>query len=542
MKFLKRVIKEHILLIIILAFIFIVAILPKKSGMASNIKRNERIDNPHLVRKDNDLLKIAVDNVDKALNPFFESSKETGLFTKLIHSSLYKTNKNGELEPDLAQDIWYEDQARKLHIVLKKGLKFPSGKEITSQDIINNILILSDPDYDGQKSYYVEGIGGYFQYKKRGAKDLLKVYKENDYYLTVDFSKASRDNLKLLQMPIIPVDDKMIRYGDLNSIRHTRYNYGAGNYHFLSSLDKGFIFEKNDVNKNIIEKIYIEFMPYYQAKSMYQRGLVDILYKYVTDEAYEDNFIDGRDDFTYFLNNQTDNYIKLGFNLRDGFFSEDKLRLALKDSVDFVSIFQIKKENQISSPIYKNLRYYKDEVSDDNPLNLGDLTEDIEDKNVSLAIYNGLTNIIEKEALLKKEFDKYNLKLEISHINEDQVYEIISGHNQYDMFIIEDQLFTIPTVDNQAIYDRQGDISDNSLDDFNNINRVEWLSETLHYDDYEEVMDWWQDWYYERIPYIPIKSEVEFTAVNKRFEGLLINEFVGLEDENNLKILNNLLK
>ena len=542
MKFLKRVIKEHILLIIILAFIFIVAILPKKSGMASNIKRNERIDNPHLVRKDNDLLKIAVDNVDKALNPFFESSKETSLFTKLIHSSLYKTNKNGELEPDLAQDIWYEDQARKLHIVLKKGLKFPSGKEITSQDIINNILILSDPDYDGQKSYYVEGIGGYFQYKKRGAKDLLKVYKENDYYLTVDFSKASRDNLKLLQMPIIPVDDKMIRYGDLNSIRHTRYNYGAGNYHFLSSLDKGFIFEKNDVNKNIIEKIYIEFMPYYQAKSMYQRGLVDILYKYVTDEAYEDNFIDGRDDFTYFLNNQTDNYIKFGFNLRDGFFSEDKLRLALKDSVDFVSIFQIKKENQISSPIYKNLRYYKDEVSDDNPLNLGDLTEDIEDKNVSLAIYNGLTNIIEKEALLKKEFDKYNLKLEISHINEDQVYEIISGHNQYDMFIIEDQLFTIPTVDNQAIYDRQGDISDNSLDDFNNINRVEWLSETLHYDDYEEVMDWWQDWYYERIPYIPIKSEVEFTAVNKRFEGLLINEFVGLEDENNLKILNNLLK
>lgn len=542
MKTIKGIIREHVLLILILSFIFIIALLPKKQGLASDSKKGHRIENPHQVRDDKRLLKVGVEDVYEPLNPFFESSRDSSLYTKLIHKSLYKTRKDGMLEADIADHIWYENDGKDLHIVLKKDQKFQNGKTITSEDVINNILVLSDPSYDGTKSYYVESIGGYFQYKKRKAKDAIKVYSENDNYLIIQFSKASKDNLKILEMPIIPVESNKLHYGDLSAIKKEKYGFGAGNYHVIKQADKAIVLERNDGNKDIIDKIYIEGMPYYKARMLYQRGQIDIVYKYLSDDFYDKEFDEKEKEFTYFINNQYSEYIKLGFNLRDGFFAEDELRTALKSSIDFDSILELKDFEEINNPIYKNTRYYKDIDEEAEGLSLKELTLDRQDKEVSLAIYNGLEDVISKESEIEKAFAMQGLKLKISHINESEYYKIMAGDNKYDMFIILDQLITTPTLENQGIYKLDGEISDNALEDYDNINLLEWIPSVLGYENYEYAIEDWQEWYQNRLPYITLKSKNQITAINRRIKGLYINEFIGIEDETNLKLLNNLLK
>lgn len=542
MKLIKGIIRDHIFLILILSFIFIIALLPKKYGLANDSKRVERIDNPHQVRDDKNLLKVAIEEVYDPLNPFFESSKQSSLYTKLIHKSLYSVSKDGTLEPDIADNIWYKNEGKDLHIVLKKDKRFKDGRKITSQDIINNILLLSDPSYDGTKSYYVESIGGYYQYKKRNVKDALKIINENDYYFIIQFSKASKDNLKILQMPIVPLEDDDFSYGDLSDIRNKKFTFGAGNYHLLNEYEKAIYLEKNQDDNNIIDKIYIEAMPYYKARSLYKRGQVDILYKYPSDEFSDKDFNANDKKITYFIKNQFLDFVKLGFNLRNGYFVEDDLRKALKNSIDFSEVLELKEGEKIDSPIYKNMRYYKDVVNKKTDTSLRDLVQDKEDKEISLAIYSGLEDVISKEEKLVEAFKKQGLNLKISHINEAEYYKIINGIIDYDMFIVLDQLITIPTLENQGIYDSNGDVSQDALQDYGNIRLLKWMPSILGYENYEFAVEKWQRWYHIRLPYITLKSNNQITAINKRLKGLYINEFIGIEEETNLKILNDLLK
>lgn len=541
MNLIKRTIKKHLLLILFLSFVFVVAILPKKAGKASDDKEAIRIENPRQVGEDKNILKVSVDQAYTSLNPFYEASKEPSLVTKLLHRSLMKNGRDGRLESDLIESYWLKNDGKDLHILLKKGQKFNDGSVISSQDIINNIKLLSDPSYNGVKSYYVEGIKGYFQYKKRGDQEALKIIQENDYYMVVQFSNASKDNLDLLTMPIVPIADEEMEYGDLSRISQKKILSGAGNYEVTDRDDPWILLKRASDDKDIIEKIFIGFHPYYEARMLYQRGSIDIIYKYQEDQVSRDDFKENEKDFTYFIANQAPNYIKLAFNLRDGFFAEDNMRLALKNSIDFSKVLNLKEDEKISSPIYKNMAYYED-PSQDNDLSLKDLASKLEDKNVSLAIYENLSDIIEREEDLVKAFKDQGLNLKISHIDDDEYYQVISETNPYDMLIRQDQLFTIPTIENQEIYNVWGDVSDMDLNDTYNFRVLEMIQGIFGYDNYEFALEKWQNWYHKRLPYMAIKGQSQISVINTRIEGLYINEFVGLENEDNLRLINNLLK
>ncbi|MDO5027359.1 MAG: ABC transporter substrate-binding protein [Tissierellia bacterium] len=515
--------------------------MPKRRGLALDDGNSSRIENPRQVVNDKGLLKIAIDQVYNPLNPFYESSIESSLASKLLHRSLFKITSDGRLEADLAKTYWYKNDGKDIHILLKEDQEFGDKTSITSDDIINNIKVLADPSYNGVKSYYVEGIGGYFQYKKRNDQKALRVFKEDDNSLVVQFSNASKENLKFLTMPIVALDEEDIVYGDLSRLSQKEFLYGAGNYRVKSHGDETILFEKISGDKDIVKEIFVNILPYYEAKLLYQRGSIDMIYKYQEDQVQVKDFDEKQGDFTYFIRNQDADYVKMTFNTKDGFFADDRMRLALRDSIDFDQVLNLREEEKISSPIYKSMAYYEEKTLDKS-LDLRELVKDLEDKKVSLAIYRGLQDIISRDEAIVQVFKDVGLDLEITYIDENNLYQLISESNPYDILISQDQLFTIPTIENQSIYNSYGQISDSSLYDNYNARLLGIINDIWGYDNYEFALKKWQNWYHTRLPYISLKGKNQISVINKRIQGLQINEFVGLEDEDNLRIINNLLK
>lgn len=82
---------------IVLAFLIL---LPRKTRPV--YEGQGFVENPHLARKNKDELKIGVDMYYNPLNPFYETSQDISLMSKLIHRSLFYRDKEGNLVGDLA--------------------------------------------------------------------------------------------------------------------------------------------------------------------------------------------------------------------------------------------------------------------------------------------------------------------------------------------------------------------------------------------------------------------------------------------------------
>lgn len=533
---------EWIILALILIAAVVLAFLPKKIGLASYNSETGKITNPHTVRKDKDVVRIAVEETYYPLNPFFESTKENSLFTRLIHKTLAKKTKDGTIEMDLADQVWVDNEGKDLCISLKRGQTFPNGREIVASDIERNIRVLTDPTYDGPKSFYVEGISGYYQYKMKNDEDALDITIENDYFIRIAFNKASKDNLRILEMPIVELYDEMFSYGNLEELRTSEFSTGAGNYTVYAAEDGRYDFVNNPNAEGVVEKISVESSPYFQARHRFMQGDVDILYKYPMEEFKNNDLPQASKEISYFIKNQNTNFIKMAFNIKDGFFSNADLRQGLKSSIDFSGILGLSEDEKIDGSVYKNSRFYKANDYVFGNLSLKDMTIDKPSKLVTMAIYNKLDDVNGLDDAFVEAFKSQGLVLKISHIDDSELYELMAGKNKYDIFLAPENFITIPSVINQGIYDSDGNISVNAIDDKKMIKNLDWIGKVQGYENYSYAILWWQDWYYENLPYIVLKGKNEMTAINNRLSGLYINEFVGIDDISNLKALKNVLK
>ena len=82
------------------------------------------------------------------LNPLYASSNPVDRdITRLLFSGLIRFDKEGFVEPDLAQEVTRSDDAKEFTIILREGLTWSDGEALTSEDVRFTIETIKNPLY-----------------------------------------------------------------------------------------------------------------------------------------------------------------------------------------------------------------------------------------------------------------------------------------------------------------------------------------------------------------------------------------------------------
>lgn len=181
------------------------------AGMIGAAGCNNNNNNPgsggNIVYRDpeTDALKLAIGAVDQKFNPMFYTSLNDGTIANLTQVSLITTDKDGKLvvgedQPTVALDYletYYDANGTKLvtgdgkkitpetdgdqngyttyEFLIKNGMKFSDGVDLTVMDVLFNLYVYLDPLYSGSNTVYSTRIEGLQAYRTNtpGAPDAV---------------------------------------------------------------------------------------------------------------------------------------------------------------------------------------------------------------------------------------------------------------------------------------------------------------------------------------------------------------------------------
>lgn len=123
-----------------------------------------------------DPLSVAVLEMDGVFSPFFYTSGNDAEVIGMTQISMMGTTKNAELAYGTEEPVVALDYAEKFtpnsgegeteyQIVIKKGIKFSDGTELTIKDVLFNMYVYLDPIYTGSSTLYSTDIIGLSEYR-----------------------------------------------------------------------------------------------------------------------------------------------------------------------------------------------------------------------------------------------------------------------------------------------------------------------------------------------------------------------------------------
>lgn len=80
------------------------------------------------------------------VNPVLALTRVDQDMVELIFSGLMKIDENGELVPDVAESITRSEDGKTYEVVLRRGVRFHNGVELTARDVAFTIGLIQDPD------------------------------------------------------------------------------------------------------------------------------------------------------------------------------------------------------------------------------------------------------------------------------------------------------------------------------------------------------------------------------------------------------------
>ena len=117
---------------------------------------------------------LAIGALDGNYNPFFYTAQNDGEVTGLTQVSLVGADGDanivcGQNEPTVAlayrETVAADNSETKFEYVIKKGVKFSDGEDLTIKDVLFNFYVFLDPYYTGSSTLYSTKIKGLAQYR-----------------------------------------------------------------------------------------------------------------------------------------------------------------------------------------------------------------------------------------------------------------------------------------------------------------------------------------------------------------------------------------
>lgn len=131
-------------------------------------------------------LKMAIGAVEQNFNPFFYTSQNDGEMAGLTQVSMFSSDRSGKLtwgenEPSVVKNFEkiYLNSAKEpvpessastsgyteYRMLIKKGIRFSDGVELTIDDVLFNVYVYLDPAYTGSSTLYSTNIVGLNSYR-----------------------------------------------------------------------------------------------------------------------------------------------------------------------------------------------------------------------------------------------------------------------------------------------------------------------------------------------------------------------------------------
>ncbi len=125
------------------------------------------------------------------VNPVLALTRADQDMVELVFSGLLKLDESGQLVPDVAQVVTRSDDGRTYDVVLRRGVRFHNGTELTARDVAFTISLIQDPDLKSPL---------------RGSWDGVSVEVVDDYTLTINLREPYIPFIENLTVGILPRD------------------------------------------------------------------------------------------------------------------------------------------------------------------------------------------------------------------------------------------------------------------------------------------------------------------------------------------------
>ncbi len=127
---------------------------------------------------------FATETLDGNFNPFFSTSAGDSTMAGITQLGMLTTDANGDIicgvnEPTVALDYKVtevgegEEKKTEYEFVIKNGIKFSDGVEMTIKDVLFNMYVYLDPSYMGSSTMYSTDIVGLKDYRAQEVDTLI---------------------------------------------------------------------------------------------------------------------------------------------------------------------------------------------------------------------------------------------------------------------------------------------------------------------------------------------------------------------------------
>ncbi len=126
----------------------------------------------------------------KNINPLYDSARDVDSdISRLIYSSLFKRDKNGEIVNDLVENYSVSSNGLEYTIKIKENVKWHNGEQLTANDIVFTFEAIKNPDYGSNLRSVFSGVN---------------IEASDDYSLKFILSEAYPEFTELLTFGILP--------------------------------------------------------------------------------------------------------------------------------------------------------------------------------------------------------------------------------------------------------------------------------------------------------------------------------------------------
>ncbi len=127
--------------------------------------------------------------IPRFVNPALAITRADQDTTALIYSGLMKIDNEGQLKPDLAENIIVSEDGLTYHVALKKNLSFHDNTPLTARDVVFTIGLIKNPDLKSPQS---------------GNWNDVTVTEVNEYELEISLNKAYSPFIENFTLGIMP--------------------------------------------------------------------------------------------------------------------------------------------------------------------------------------------------------------------------------------------------------------------------------------------------------------------------------------------------
>lgn len=281
----------------------------------------------HTKQSDLNTLVIGIESYPSELDPRLATEATSVKINHLIYNGLFKIDKNLQVVPDLVESYQFEDL--ELRIKLKKNVFFHHEKELTSDDVIQTYKTIINPDF---RSPYASSF-----------QEIKSIKKINSHEILIKLKRPYAPLLTSLTMPILPsnsdTDKKYFKAIGTGPYRHFKSLEGQK---IVLKKNKNFFGKKAKTETLIFRTVYEDTLRTLELikgrLDIVQNALPYPLLPAIEKETQKSGSLK-------IMKEDGINFSYLGFNLKDKFLGNKKVRQAIAHAIKRDEVIEYKLKN-----------------------------------------------------------------------------------------------------------------------------------------------------------------------------------------------------